>query len=287
MGRGRSVGSRELTEAEGAASRCHEELFPSVEPNSMSRRRFLRTGAGAVLVPTLGACLHNPTGPSGDPAGNAQLTARPREPTLSPEVGETALDLGLDRDGFLYVPASYDPDVPAPMLVALHGATGESSNWTGFFGACESRGMVLLAVDSRSRTWDRVGGMFGSDVPFIDGALNHAFDRCNIDPARIGLLGFSDGASYALSLGPSNGDLFPHLIAFSPGHARPSGVRPGSPRIFISHGTLDQVLSVSTTSEYIVPSLRAAGYDVTYHEFRGRHAIPLEVLTAALDWFLT
>ena len=33
--------------------------------------------------------------------------------------------------------------------------------------------------------------------------------------------GFSDGASYALSLGAANGDLFTHIAAFSPGFMRP------------------------------------------------------------------
>ncbi len=75
------------------------------------------------------------------------------------------------------------------MLVALHGAIGESSNWTGFFGACEARGIVLLAVDSRSRTWDRMGGLFGSDMLFIDAALDNSFDRCNIDAATSSLPG--------------------------------------------------------------------------------------------------
>ena len=46
-------------------------------------------------------------------------------------------------------------------------------------------------------TWDRVGGFFGPDVAYIDLALGITFDRCAIDPARVCLAGFSDGASSA------------------------------------------------------------------------------------------
>ena len=55
----------------------------------------------------------------------------------------------------------------------------------------------------------------------MDQAVHHVFERYSIDPGRIGLAGFSDGASYALSLGVANGDLFTHIMAFSPGFMRP------------------------------------------------------------------
>jgi predicted esterase len=56
---------------------------------------------------------------------------------------------------------------------------------------------------------------------YLDQALQHVFETYSIDPGRVGLGGFSDGASYALSLGVANGDLFSHIIAFSPGFMRP------------------------------------------------------------------
>jgi predicted esterase len=84
-----------------------------------------------------------------------------------------------------------------------------------------------------------------------------------IDPARVAIGGFSDGASYALSLGLTNGDLFSHVLAFSPGFMAPAG-QEGSPRIFVSHGTRDAVLPIDRCSRRIVPTLRRAGYDVAY-----------------------
>jgi phospholipase/carboxylesterase len=67
-------------------------------------------------------------------------------------------------------------------------------------------------------------GNFGPDVDYINRSLQHVFERYTVDPNRLGIAGFSDGASYALSLGLPNGDLFSHIIAFSPGFMRPPSV---------------------------------------------------------------
>ena len=56
-----------------------------------------------------------------------------------------------------------------------------------------------------------------------------------VDPARLVIGGFSDGASYALSLGLINGQLFRKVAAFSPGFVV-TGEPEGKPRVFISHG---------------------------------------------------
>jgi predicted esterase len=60
----------------------------------------------------------------------------------------------------------------------------------------------------------------------------------------------------------------------------------GKPRIFVSHGTQDPILSVAASRDRIVPALREDGYDVTYEEFVGGHQVPRVVSEQALDWFL-
>jgi predicted esterase len=185
------------------------------------------------------------------------------------------------------VPESYTPDTPVPLWVGLHGAGGSSTTWRSYYERAESRGIVLLAPDSRFRTWDVVAqGGFGPDVQFLDRALEHTFARCRVDPSRIALAGFSDGASYALSLGLPNGELFTHLVAYSPGLIVLGYAHPRALPIFVSHGTLDTVLPVENTRDSIVPTLRAQGDDVTYREFEGSHGVPAEISEAALDWFL-
>jgi phospholipase/carboxylesterase len=109
---------------------------------------------------------------------------------------------------------------------------------------------------------------------------------CRIDPSRIALGGFSDGASYALSIGVSNGRLFSHLVAYSPGFIWAADPLVGKPAIFVSHGTHDQVLPVAETRTRMVPNLREAGFEVRYEEFDGGHSIPASISEMALDWFL-
>ncbi len=261
-----------------------EEAARAPFGHAVSRRSFVRAALSALFVPSFSRCVPGPLAPG--LGGTPRLTVHPRAPTQPAPMGATALGLESGRDGILYVPSSYDPDTPAPLLVALHGATGRAENWASFYTDCESRGMIMLAVDSREYTWDRVLGGFGPDVPFIDRALAFTFDRCLIDTDRIALGGFSDGASYALSLGPSNGDIFTHLLAYSPGFSVPSPPIIGSPRVFISHGRGDQILPVGGSRNEIVPTLRSLGYDVTYEEFDGRHELPLDIRALGLDWFV-
>ncbi len=249
----------------------------------MSRRDFVNAGLSAWLAPTILGCGSSPAEPV---SSGPRLTARPGSPTVTPTVGLTELGLGIGRDGLLYVPESYSPDTPAPLFIALHGAGGAADNWASYPDRAEARGMVFLAPDSRFRTWDLLLGGFGPDVEFLDVALAHTFERTLIDPTRIALGGFSDGASYALSLGLSNGDLFSHLVAYSPGFYVPSEPLVGKPPIYVSHGTQDAVLPVAGSRDIIVPALREAGHDVTYEEFDGGHGVPAEISESALDWFL-
>jgi phospholipase/carboxylesterase len=137
----------------------------------------------------------------------------------------------------------------------------------------EEAGVAVLAPDSRRATWDAIREEFGLDVRFIERALDKVFSLVDVDPARITVGGFSDGATYALSLGLINGDLFRRIIAFSPGFYI-GGQAFGRPEIFISHGTSDPILPIDRCSHRIVPALKKQGYTVTFRQFDGAHEIP-------------
>lgn len=251
----------------------------------LTRRGFVRRSASALLGAGLGGCFKDVTAYEAGP----RLTARPGVPTSAAVTG-VMVDLDLDggRDGYLYVPSSYTPSTPMPLFVALHGAGGEGRNFASYPERAEAHGMIVLAPDSRGRSWDVIvsGFGFGPDVRFLDLALAYTFERCLVDPAHIALGGFSDGASYALSLGVANGDLFTHLIAYSPGFVQPGQPITGEPRIFVSHGERDPILSYQFTVEAIVPQLENEGYDVTFHTFDGVHEVPGEVSETAIAWWL-
>ena len=258
---------------------------PSLAPNgkAVSRRDAIRVMLVAGAATFLPSCR---SAPSADTARAApgRLAARPAAPTERPVVGKSTLGLATGRDGLLFVPASYDPATPAPLVLMLHGA-GQSAEIgiRPFLPLADAAGVILVAPDSRGGTWDFLYGPYGADVAFIDRALAHVFERCAVDPNRIGIEGFSDGASYALSLGLTNGDFFSRIVAFSPCILAPAA-RLGRPRIFISHGTNDRILPIDNCGRRLAALLVSTGYDVEFHEFTGPHTVPPDMARAAMRW---
>lgn len=254
-----------------------------VEEGLISRREALaRTAAALAALIPLGCGLPNAS--EGQGRQEPRLVARPGIPTESGPTGRRALGLGTGRDGIVYVPASYSPATAAPFALLLHGAGQNAATLMNPYSAeAESLGLILLAVDSRDVTWDAIQGRFGADVEFIEQALASIFRQYRIDPARTGICGFSDGASYTLGLGLCNGDLFRRVVAHSPGFLL-SVVAYGNPTIMETHGTEDQILPINTTSRLIVPALRGYGYSVDYREFPGGHTVPADLLKAAAGY---
>jgi predicted esterase len=168
----------------------------------------------------------------------------------------------------------------------LHGAGGQAEHGLALLRKfADDNNLILLAPASRAPTWDIIAGnAFGPDVIFIDQALKQAFEHYAVDPAKIAIGGFSDGASYALCLGLTNGDLFTHIIAFSPGFAH-TLEKKGKPAVFISHGMNDRVLPIDPCSRRIVPQLKRQGLEVLYQEFKGGHEIPSQISNTAIEWF--
>jgi phospholipase/carboxylesterase len=245
-----------------------------------SRRRFaaLVGGVGASLA-FGAACRASVDAESRD----GRLAARPGAKVATTVSGTQRLEIGGRRDGVLRLPSAA-AEGPMPLLVLLHGAGGSGEGILRRAGsAADAAGIAVLAPDSRDSTWDAIRTGFGADVAFVDRALARTFEIVAIDPARVAVGGFSDGASYALSLGAINGDLFRKVVAFSPGFLV-DGAAHGRPRFFVSHGNADPILPIDRCSRLIVPQLRSRGYDVTFREFDGRHEVPADIAADALRW---
>ncbi len=263
----------------------------------LSRRRALRLGAAALAAPLLAACAarNAERGEDADAGstvirggGEGRLRARPGAESAAdapPASGLAPLGLGGERDGLVLVPSGGNARGPRALVVLLHGAGGNARHGIApLQELADEHDLILVAPESRGPTWDVLLGGYGRDVRFIDRVLEATFARHAVDPARVAVGGFSDGASYALSLGLTNGDLFRSILAFSPGFSAPAA-QEGEPRIFVSHGTDDRVLPIERCSRRLVPALQRAGYAVHYREFDGPHTVPPAIAREAVAWF--
>lgn len=219
------------------------------------------------------------------PAADGRLTSRPSPQVQNPTLpaGVHVLGPGDGPELLLAVPPG--EAAPRPLLVFFHGAGGTAQQSLAAVGEqAARRGVLLLAPTSVTTTWDLIAaGAPGRDVAVLDAALAEVSQRSAV--SRVGAAGFSDGASYALSLGLANGDLFDAVLAFSPGFVAPPG-REGRPRVWVAHGGHDRVLPVERCGRKVSRALAEAGYDVTYEEFDGGHVVTPGLVTAALDWWL-
>ena len=241
--------------------------------------RTLALGAAGVLV----GCREgfDPTGPR---AGNPRLSARPGNVTGTLAPGEHTVTLPSGRTARIIVPASYVGD-PLPFALLLHGFSANAQGALQPFRMfADNRAIILMAIDASGNTgtWDAVDARWGQDVVNIDEALAFAFSRVAVDPARVGVEGFSDGATYALALGRANGDLFTRIAAQSPGFIFPLA-EVGAPEIYITHGIFDAVFPIDETGLAIADAL-SARYDVRYVEYEGGHELPAGVVSDVAAW---
>lgn len=231
------------------------------------------------------------------------IDARPSATSTRLKPGIHRISLRQHRDGVLQLPAA-PVDGSLPLLVLFHGAGGSATGLLRLLStdAAVSSRAAILAPDAEGRTWDaltpenqtfldwlpipssprRLRG-FGRDVAFLDQALAHVFRNVSIDPARIAIGGFSDGATYALSLGLINGELFRRIVVFSPGFIL-NGDRRGRPEVFISHGRRDAILPINRTTSRIAQLLKQNGHTIMIREFDGGHEVPANIAREALEW---
>ena len=242
----------------------------------LTRREALKLSVALAGAPLLGASAID--APRQEPA---RLKARPGAPTLTAFAGRQTIRTD-GAQALAWVPESVKRDVASPLVLFLHGALRRPEIYLDqHIEVADDTGTIVLAPYSTIGTWDAIRGSFGRDIGVIDASMRWVFDRWRIDPKRIVISGFSDGGSYALSVGVANGDFFTRIAAWSPGFMIPVKTV-GKPPVLISHGTEDAILPIDRTSRQIVPALRAAGYTVDYREFNGPHAIQATILEAMI-----
>ncbi|MEO7655543.1 MAG: alpha/beta hydrolase-fold protein [Sphingomicrobium sp.] len=240
--------------------------------------KFLALAATAALAFTSAAL-------SAADIGKGELSARPAASVQTLAAGETKLDSG----GIIYRPATL-PAGSRPLLVLLHGHGQDNQQFIRMLEPwADHCGAIIFAPKAERITWDIIAKAkslessrsaprnapkkFGADAGRIDGELKSLFAAAPVDPRKVAIMGFSDGASYALSLGLPNPDLFKWVIALSPGFALWPDKVTHSQHVFIAHGQKDQRLAFATTRDGIVGPLKQANVPVEFREFDGDHVM--------------
>jgi predicted esterase len=258
------------------------------DPWFLDRRNFLRWSGGTIAMRALAGRALTGRRPWLTAPEPGRLSARFHKPSADTPFapGEHILDANGDRRSILFIPSNYDAKRPAPFYLALHGATGSGDTMLrGTRAAAEAHGVVVLSPSSRDFSWDAIRGDYADDFARVDKLVNQVFDRCSIDSRRMAIAGFSDGATYALSVGLLNGDLFTHVIAHSPGFIISGGAPHGKPRVFISHGRQDTILPFDQCGRRLATQLEHDGYRVRFDAFDGGHTATPAMRETAITWF--
>jgi phospholipase/carboxylesterase len=193
------------------------------------------------------------------------------------------------RGGFsLYVPEYYTADRAWPLVMALHGGSG---NGRGFLWSwlrdARSHGAVVVAPTATGPTWALMGE--DADTPNLARILGFVQSRWNIDSSKLLLTGMSDGGTFCYVTGLESGSPFTHLgpvaSTFHPLMAEmaDAGRLRGLP-IYLVHGRLDWMFPVQVARQ-THEALSAAGAEVTYREIDDlSHCYPREINAPMLKW---
>jgi phospholipase/carboxylesterase len=193
------------------------------------------------------------------------------------------------RGGFsLYVPEYYTPDRAWPLVMALHGGSG---NGRGFLWSwlrdARSFGAIVVAPTATGGTWALMGD--DTDTPNLGRILDGVRSRWNVDSTKLLLTGMSDGGTFCYVTGLEGASPFTHLApvaaTFHPLMAEIADAERlrGLP-VYLVHGRLDWMFPVQVARQ-TQQALSAAGADVTYRELDDlSHCYPREMNAAILGW---
>jgi phospholipase/carboxylesterase len=193
------------------------------------------------------------------------------------------------RGGYsIYVPEYYAPDREWPLVMALHGGSGNGRNflWSWLRDA-RSFGAILVAPTATGSTWALMGD--DTDTPNLVRILDSVRARWNIDPKKMLMTGMSDGGTFCYVSGLDGASPFTHLApvsaTFHPLMAEIADAdRLRGLPIHIVHGRLDWMFPVQVARQ-THRALAAAGAAVVYRELDDlSHCYPGEINAAVLAW---
>jgi phospholipase/carboxylesterase len=196
------------------------------------------------------------------------------------------------RGGFdLYVPESYDGSEAWPLVVALHGGSGNGADflWT-WLREARCRRFILLAPTSRDSTWSL--GARELDGHVLRQLTAWVESKWRIDSEHVLLTGLSDGATMTLLTGLADDSPFTHLAPVS-GVLHPMNFAIGNldraqdKPIYLVHGALDWLFPVSLAQEAarVLDNAKAA---LVYREIEDlSHTYPREENARIIEWLVS
>jgi len=210
----------------------------------------------------------------------------PQQADASAPLGVVHVSHGDRHGGFaLYVPETYRADRDWPVIVALHGGSGNGSDflWT-WVREAKSLGYVLIAPSSVADTWSEV-----EDAGLLE-ILEWTAACYRLARDRILLTGLSDGATFGLLYGLAHPDVY-RAIAPLCGVLHPANAPLGNLErardkpIYLVHGALDFLFPVAL-ARLARDTLTDAGARLEYRELPElSHTYPRSENVRILRWF--
>lgn len=193
----------------------------------------------------------------------------------------------------------------SPLIILLHGVGSNENDLFSFAGHLPAKFLVIsarapLIAGKDSYAWYQVD--FSSGKPsynkeqaeksrnMIHQFIGQLKMKYRIDETQIHLCGFSQGAIMAYYVGLTQPDKIKGIAAMSGrilDEVKPmiaSGTDLHQLKIFISHGTNDQVLTVQYGRD-AAAYLKKINLNPTYREYPAGHTITDAMFRDLVDWF--
>lgn len=160
----------------------------------------------------------------------------------------------------LTVPASYDSDTPAPLIVLLHGYSSSGAgqdSYMGFSKIADRYGFLLVSPDGdkeaggdENRFWNASPAccnFFGSDVDdsaYILSIINEVKSDYNVDANRVYLIGHSNGGFMSYRAAYDHSDTIAAIASLAGANHIDERSAPDNPvHILQIHGTDDGTIA--------------------------------------------
>lgn len=194
------------------------------------------------------------------------------EPKAGEFPAETLMVGDVKREYRLVVPKSVNMKRPAPLVVALHGFGIDSKDvmplYTRLGDTAEKHEFILCFPNAVDRSWGLTPEKIRADLEFFDCLVAELNKRYRLDPARLYVLGMSNGGYFAHLIGKERST----TVAAVASHSGPLGLQTllgiHAERKFpvlIVHGAKDRLFPVAFARENR-DKYRKEGHPVQYEE---------------------